>query len=249
MAQQLTTSKKFGIYRYDERLENTFKLIEKEFSQETSDLIRQYANVMTSQSMAKATIHKHVQTLLNLSRFLGKEWKDVTKKDIEALVARIVQTYSENGQETNTTHDHKKILKIFFRWYKLGSRNKDEVGDPPETKDVKIKRVKDKIVREDLITEADKTKLLHACGENARDRAFIDCHLEAGTRPGEMSEYFLYQSRLFAQPRSISFSLVICFTQAGYSLLALITRIKFSLHRILSIEIPDLNCFNGDNNR
>lgn len=186
MTQQLVSSKKFGIYNYDERLKNTFRLIEKDLSKETSDLIRQYVNAMIAESMAKATIHKHAQTLLNLSRFLGKGWKDVTKKDVEALIAKIVQTYSENGQETNTTHDHKKILKIFFRWYKLGSRNKDDVGDPPETKDVKIKRVKDKIVREDLITEADKTKLLHACGENARDRAFIDCHLEAGTRPGEI---------------------------------------------------------------
>ncbi|MEW6042940.1 MAG: tyrosine-type recombinase/integrase [Thermoproteota archaeon] len=186
MKQLAVSEKKFGIYKYDERLENTFKLIEKELSNETSDLIRQYVNVMIAESMAKATIHKHAQTLLNLSRFLGKDWKDVTKKDVEDLVAKIVQTYSENGQETNTTHDHKKILKIFFRWYKLGSRNKDDVGDPPETKDVKIKRVRDKIVREDLITESDRTKLLQACGENARDRAFIDCHLEAGTRPGEI---------------------------------------------------------------
>jgi len=93
---------------------------------------------------------------------------------------------NQNGQETNTTWDHKKVLKIFFRWIKLGSREKNEVGDPPETKNVKIKKVKDKIVREDLLTEDDLTRLLHVCGENARDRALIDCHFEAGTRPGEI---------------------------------------------------------------
>ena len=60
------------------------------------------------------------------------------------------------------------------------------MGDPPETKNVKIKKVKDKIVREDLLTEDDLKKLLHVCGENARDRALIDCHFEAGTRPGEI---------------------------------------------------------------
>ncbi|MDE1819087.1 MAG: site-specific integrase [Thaumarchaeota archaeon] len=82
--------------------------------------------------------------------------------------------------------DHKKILKIFFRWFKLGARDFNEVGDPLETKHVKIKKVKDKIIREDLITEADLTRLLYACKENQRDRAFIDCQSEAGTRPGEI---------------------------------------------------------------
>ncbi len=86
----------------------------------------------------------------------------------------------------HTSYDHKKILKIFFRWFKLGSREFVEVGDPPETKSVKMKKVRDKIVREDLLTEDEKTRLLHACGENARDRALLDCHLEAGTRPGEI---------------------------------------------------------------
>jgi integrase len=186
MAQTALAKKKFSVYDYDAKIQCTFLLIENELPKETAQLIKQYANVMTAQSMAKATIHKHLQTVLNLSRYLGKSWNEVTKEDIDALVAKIVQTYSDNGQETNTTHDHKKILKIFFRWFKLGSRSKDEVGDPPETKHVKIKRVKDNIVREDLITEEDRIKLLQACGENARDRAFIDCHLEAGTRPGEI---------------------------------------------------------------
>ena len=145
MAQIAQNKKKFNVYDYDAKIQCTFQLIEKELPEETIQLIKNYANVMTAQSMAKATIHKHIQTILNLSRFVGKDWNDVTKPDIDALVAKIVQTYSDNGQETNTTHDHKKILKIFFRWFKLGSRSKDEVGDPPETKHVKIKRVKDKI--------------------------------------------------------------------------------------------------------
>ncbi|NIU01951.1 MAG: integrase, partial [Nitrosopumilaceae archaeon] len=48
-----------------------------------------------------------------------------------------------------------------------------EVGDPPETAHVRMKKVKDKIIREDLLTEDDISRLLYACGENQRDRAFI----------------------------------------------------------------------------
>jgi len=109
------------------------------------------------------------------------------KKDIDELVFKIMDTYAnERGQETWSSFDLKKVLKMFFRWYKLGSREHKEVGDPPETKHVRIKPVRDSLAREDLITESDLTRLLHACGENARDRAFIDCHAEAGTRPGEI---------------------------------------------------------------
>ena len=72
---------------------------------------------------------------------------------------------NDNGQETNTTWDHK--FSRYFRWVKLGCR-KSKVGDPFETKNVKIRKVKDKIVREDLLTESDRT-ITCACKENMRD--------------------------------------------------------------------------------
>ena len=178
--------KNIGIYDYDKRILRTLILIKNELSQENIDLIGQYHNVMIIESLSKAVQHKHLQTLLNLSRFLEKNWKDATKTDIEMIISKVVQKYSPDGQETNTTHDHKKVLKIFFRWLKLGSRIKDEVGDPPETKHVKMKRIKDKIAREDLLTESDRTRILYACGENVRDRAFIDCLYDSGIRPGEI---------------------------------------------------------------
>jgi len=178
--------KNIGIYDYNKRISRTMILIKNELSKENIDIIEQYHNVMITESFSKATQHKHLQTILNLSRFLEKNWADVTKSDIERIVSLVVQKYSSDGQETNTTHDHKKVLKIFFRWFKLGSRSIDEVGDPPETKNIKAKRVKDKISREDLLTESDRTRILYACSENARDRAFIDCLYDSGTRPEEI---------------------------------------------------------------
>ncbi len=142
---------------------------------------------MATQSISKAARRIHVQALLNLSRMLQKEWKDVTQNDIDDLVFKIMDRYANHkGQETWSSFDLKKVLKMFFRWYKLGSRDYKQVGDPPETRNVKPKPVRDTLAREDLVTESDLSRLLHACGENARDRAFIDCHAEAGTRPGEI---------------------------------------------------------------
>lgn len=176
-----------GIYNYEKQFIQVFRQLKKEFSKRNFDLVQQYDRVMVNESLAKATRLKQIKMILSLTRLLQKDWNDVTKPDIDDLVYNIMIKYaSELGQETETSRDHKKVLKIFFRWVKLGSREKDAVGDPPETKGIKLKRPKDKIVREDLLTESDRTRLLYACGENQRDRAFIDCHMEAGTRPGEI---------------------------------------------------------------
>jgi len=176
-----------SIFEFDRSLQRTINIIKKELSKENQKLIFEYDKVMARQSISKAARRIHVQALLNLSRSLKKDWKDVTKKDIDELVFKIMDTYAnQRGQETWSSFDLKKVLKMFFRWYKLGSRDYKEVGDPPETKHVRIKPVRDSLAREDLITESDLTRLLHACGENSRDRAFIDCHAEAGTRPGEI---------------------------------------------------------------
>lgn len=163
------------------------KQMKVELSESNVKLISQYDMEMVRQSIAIATKQKHLRTLLGLTRILRKDWKSVEKNDIEKLVYEIMQNYSDSsGKETNYSYDHKKILKIFFRWMKLGSREFAEVGDPPETARVRMKKVRDKIIREDLLTEDDISRLLYACGENARDRALIDCHYEGGTRPGEI---------------------------------------------------------------
>ena len=183
----LTTVNKKGIHDYESRTKWVKRQIAVELSGNNVELITQYEMEMVRQSIAIATRQKHLRTLLGLSRLYKKDWKEVTKNDIDKLVYEIMQRYSdESGKETNYSYDHKKVLKIFMRWMKLGSREFAEVGDPPETAHVRMKRVKDTIIREDLLTEDDISRLLHACGENTRDRALIDCHYEGGTRPGEI---------------------------------------------------------------
>ena len=142
---------------------------------------------MINLGIAKATRIKHLKIIHSLSRRINKEWSDATKSDIDKLVKELMNEYGDiNGNETETSRDYKKILKIFYRWFKFGSREFKEVGDPPETKSIRLRKPKDKLTRENLLKEDDLTKLLYACGENLRDRAFIDVHFEAGTRPGEI---------------------------------------------------------------
>ena len=183
----MTKTVEIKIHDYDLRIYQTLELIKRDCSRKNFQLIKKYDNFMISQALATGTRFKHVTALRNLTRLIKKDWSQVTKDDIDNLVTKIMQLYgSSKGQETNYSYDHKKVLKIFFRWFKLGSREHKEVGDPPETKAVRLRTVKDTLIREDLLTDEDLTKLLKACGENQRDRAFLDVHYEAGTRPGEI---------------------------------------------------------------
>lgn len=161
--------------------------IKKELSKENQKLIHRYHEEMIIHSLAISTQVKQLETILSLSKILKKDWKDAKKGDVRRVALQISLRFcDEEGKETFYSYDHKKMLKIFFRWLKFGSRNYKEVGDPPETKRIRLRIVFNKIARKDLITEEDRQKLLDACIGNLRDRAFIDCHLEAGTRPGEI---------------------------------------------------------------
>lgn len=174
-------------YGYDWAIKNVLKKIKKELSKTNQKLIKKYHQEMIIQSLAKSTQLKQLQTILQLSRMLKKDWKDVKKSDIDKIALKISQRFGDElGKETFYSYDHKKILRIFFRWMKLGSRSYPKVGDPPETRGIKTQIVFNKIARKDLITQKDRQKLLEACAGNLRDRALIDCHLEAGTRPSEI---------------------------------------------------------------
>jgi integrase/recombinase XerD len=175
------------IHDFDTRIAAVQRTIKKQLSQQTADLItRYYYEMISSKALAKATQEKNLRILLSLSKMLGKEWTEANSDDIKRLVVEIITKYSPNGQETHTTQDYKKILKIFFRWLKTGIREKSpEVLDPVEIRNIRIQRVKDRLAREDLISEEDLTKILRACGENLRDKALIAVHYEAGTRIGE----------------------------------------------------------------
>ncbi len=184
---QLIQKDRFQIHDYDRVINSLVKTIKTELSSNNSELILKYDKVMVRESLAKATRRKHLEILLSLSRMLKKDWGSITKNDVDELVYTVMQKYSPaSGQETNSTWDHKKVLKIFFRWFKLGSRQHTLVGDPDETKNIRLREVRSKIVREDLLTEQDLEKLLQSCRGNLRDKALIHVHFEAGTRPGEI---------------------------------------------------------------
>lgn len=187
MTKVIENASRLKIYNLDGNLKGILRRLQAQTSKENWELIQKYDQDMTSESLAIPTRLKHLNTIYTLNKFYdNKDWKNLTKEDAKSLVAEVNRKYSPDGQETNTTWDHKKILKIFIRWVVYGSRSFSEVGDPEATKWIKLKKVKDRIAREDLLTQDDLNRLLRVCSHNPRDYALIHVHYEGGTRPGEI---------------------------------------------------------------
>ena len=107
---------------------------------------------MGNESLSDARRSKILGTLLSLSKMVQKNWDETTKDDIEELVYNFNKKFSKDGQETNTTSDHKKILKNFYRWLKFDSRDQKSVDDPIETSWIRTKKPKENFTADMLIT-------------------------------------------------------------------------------------------------
>jgi integrase len=174
-----------GDYRFSEKIEGSKKRIKELMSQEEYAILEKYEIEMVKSSLADGTKAKNYDEILGLTRMLKGNWLDVNQDDIDSLVVSIMNRYSDNGKETNSTSDKKRFLKIWFRFVRLGSRSFKRVGDPVETHGLEIKSIDSKITRMQLITPEEKKKLLDAC-TNLRDKCLIDVHYDAGTRIGEI---------------------------------------------------------------
>lgn len=173
------------IHPQQKRIAHILSKCKSELSETNYLLIQKYDRAMVNETLGYATRIENLDIILSLSRMLRQEWATATKDDIEKLVYEIMSKYSRNGQESHSSWDHKKMLKIFFRWVKLGSRSYQDVGNPPETDKIKLKSVKNRIVREQLLTDDEVVSLLRH-SKNQRDKAMIAVASEAGTRPGEL---------------------------------------------------------------
>jgi len=121
MSQKTTSTKRntIEIYDHDKMIAQTFALIKRDLSLEYYELAKKYDVAMVKDTLSKATRLKQLKMFLSLGRLLNKDWSKITENDTDQLVVRIMDTYSGSGKETETTKDHKKVLKLFFRWYKI----------------------------------------------------------------------------------------------------------------------------------
>jgi len=184
------------VHKYDQRLENIEILVKEQLTKHNAELIFGFDGYFINQSKAKATRLKAMQSLKNITIMYGKNWeKSITSSDIDGIVTKIMKKYAtKDGQESNTTSDLKKYLRHFIRWYFTGTHDIaaiDNVQCHKLIKNVKIKKIKDTLVRESLLTEDDRDAILEGCNGDTMWRAFIWVLWESGARPGEVLNIYL----------------------------------------------------------
>ena len=163
-------------------------------SEQDKHILTKYDQTMTIDALKSGRKVKLLDSILAMTKLLeGQEWISLDSDGIKLLVVKIMSKYSKDGQETNTTSDHKKILQQWFRFLKTGYRTaKDcqlELGyvNPDETRRIRIGKISNTVTAEDLVTPDEKKKLIKNCN-NLRDLAIIDVLYDSGVRPHEILE-------------------------------------------------------------
>lgn len=180
------------IHNYDQKLARLYQRLESEISAENFKIVKDYDVDAITQTIGKAARIKHLGIILQMARNFDKPWEEVTAREVKQFISEVIEKHPSKGDETWTTADFKKVVKIFFRWLYYVHRSskitckKHKMMDSPVTEDISISKVRNKLAREDLLKESEKSRLLHACGENLRDKAILSVKFEAGDRAGEL---------------------------------------------------------------
>lgn len=132
---------------------------------------------LKAQGIKEGRLFKYAYSLIQINKFLGKDFDMAYKEDIIGVVGKI-----ENNERYSdwTKREYKIILRKFYKWL----RQTEDY--PPEVKWIKIKDIKinEKLFGK-ILTKEEVEKLANTC-ENPRDRALILVLFESGCRIGEI---------------------------------------------------------------
>jgi integrase/recombinase XerD len=176
-----------NVHRHDKWLAKQNITAKKKLSPKMYDMFQRYNQEMVMTAHSNSSRHKNlIQFISIVNRFKIDDLATIAEEQIKKMVIEIMETHSNNGQETHYSQDLKKQLRYMIRFAKTGTRMKSEHGDLPELLCIKGKSIADKLTRKDLPTDEDCSKLLRACGDSIMDRAMLAVHMEAGTRIKEI---------------------------------------------------------------
>lgn len=176
-------------YKYDERIESVLIRGKRDLSPANYKLLDEYNDHLIVQTLSKALRARTMQCIYFNIRECGvkKDWKKVTSKDVEKFCAWANKRYGDSkGGETNSSYDCKKMMRMFLRWVITGSRDYVQGSEPEQTRGMKLRRVKDTLLREDLPTNEEVERLLAATDGDLRNLAIISLISECPIRPGEL---------------------------------------------------------------
>ncbi len=158
-------------YPYEEKLVTTQKRIRNsEITKRNKQLLFEFRDFLILQGIKAPRIEKHLDNLGRVLKWLGRDADRATKREIEAIVARITRSRTISDW---TKYDYKRSVRAFWIW----------LGMEEAVKDIKNPMPK-KSLPEEVLSE-DEVKRMIDAAENLRDKAMIAVLYESGARRGE----------------------------------------------------------------
>lgn len=169
------------IHNYDRNVAHVLERIknDEELNDSSRLDILKFHKQLTANGVSAGRIAKYLYSLRYQAKLLRKPFIDATKPDIINIVEKIEKRkdYTEH-----TKHDHKVILKIFYRWLR-GMEKED--GYPEEVKWIKITMKNKNRLPEDILSQEEIESMAKST-DNLRDKAFVLTLYESGCRVGEL---------------------------------------------------------------
>jgi integrase len=166
---------KVDIHDYEKRLHYFLNKLNNLDKANREDILK-FVRYLSAEGISTGRIAKYIYSLINIVRILNKPLRDASKEDIVDLVSKI-----ETNKEWSdfTKHDHKVILRKFYKWL----RNSEDY--PPEVKWIKAPRKKNYEKLQGKILTLEEIEKLANVANNPRDKAFVLVLFESGCRIGE----------------------------------------------------------------
>jgi integrase len=179
---------RYDAHDYKTRLEKVLAQVKADpaIPEKNKEAICRFHENCFIEGISTGRITRYLYDLRHISKWLGKEFENVTKEDIRSLIGRIEkETFEKNGRDVpyqeSTKRDFRITIKKFYKWLRETEDYPEEVRWIKST-GRKCERIK---LPEEMLSEEDIERLINVA-ENPRDKAFIAILYESGCRIGEM---------------------------------------------------------------
>jgi len=167
---------KVDLYNYQKRLSSELaKLDSPTFIERNRQLILDFRRQMVAEGIGTSRQIKVIWMLRKWSMLCNKPFDALDKDDIIDLVGLI----ECQGWSKWTKHDHKMMLRKFFKWLK------NSENYPKEVSWIRAAIPRNELMSNQLITEEEIKKMVEVA-TNPRDKALLFVLYESGCRIGEL---------------------------------------------------------------
>jgi integrase len=171
---------KIDIYNIDKSLDRYTQRIKEstDLGERSKEQFLEFKDHLFMRGLSKPRVLKYLCILLKLNERSKKELCDLTKRDVEGLIAEI----NQSNYAAWTKLSYRLVLKKFLTW-----RNGGKIPESIEWVKIHFNRSENKLPESsEMITEEEVNNVMSLC-DNIRDRCLISVLYESGCRAGELA--------------------------------------------------------------